>query len=226
MSSHGGWIASCVALLAAGAGAARAQPGTTVAGRLAILEKGGKRTADVGQAVVWLEASRAGSPAGRVEISTENKQFLPHVLVVPAGSAVSFPNHDPFNHNVFSLSEAGPFDLGLYDRGETRTARFSRPGIIRVYCNVHANMNAFVVVRDNPFYTQPGADGSFAIVDVPPGEYTLQVWHERGGEASRKIEVGPAGLQGLELTLDARGFKSKPHLNKFGKPYDDEGRRY
>jgi plastocyanin len=226
MRSHGGWIASCVALLAAGAGAARAQPGTTVAGRLAILEKGGKRTTDVGQAVIWLEASRAAAPAGRVEIATEKKQFLPHVLVVPAGSAVSFPNHDPFNHNVFSLSEAGPFDLGLYNRGETRTARFSRPGIIRIYCNVHASMNAFVVVRDNPFYTQPGADGSFAIADVPPGAYTLQVWHERGGEASRKIEVGPAGLQGLELTLDARGFKSRPHLNKFGKPYDDEGRGY
>jgi len=226
MPLHGRWIASSVALLAAGAGVARPQAGATVAGNLAILEKGGKRAADVGQAVIWLEAPRADARGSRLEIATENKQFLPHVLVAPAGSSVAFPNHDPFNHNVFSLSEAGPFDLGLFDRGETRVARFAKPGIIRVYCNVHATMNAFVVVRDNPFYTQPGADGSFAFAGVPPGEYTLQVWHERGGEASRKIQVGPAGLQGLELSLDASGFKSKSHLNKFGKPYDVEGRRY
>jgi plastocyanin len=226
MLSPGAWIASCAALLAAGAGPARAQAGTAVTGRIAILEKGGKRAADVGQAVIWLTANRAAAPAGRVEIATENKQFLPHVLVVPAGTAVAFPNHDPFNHNVFSLSEAAPFDLGLYDRGETRTVQFPHPGIVRVYCNVHGTMSAFVVVRDNPFYTQPGADGSFTIAGVPAGEYTLTAWHERGGETSRKIQVGPQGLDPLELVLDARGFKSRPHLNKFGRPYDDEGRRY
>ena len=93
----------------------------------------------------------------QAEIGTADKAFSPHVLVVPVGSTVSFPNHDPFNHNVFSLSEENPFDLGLYGRGETRSVRFTRPGIVRVYCNVHAQMSALVVVRDSPV-VRPAAE--------------------------------------------------------------------
>jgi len=197
----------------------------TVRGNLAITDKGGKQATDVGDAVIWLEGGGSVRPK-KAEIATEKRQFLPHVVIVPVGSAVAFSNHDPFNHNVFSLSEDDPFDLGLYGRGETRSAPFAKPGIARVYCNVHAQMTAFVIVRDNPWFTQPSADGSFTLADVPAGSYRLRVWHERGGESTRPLDVPAAGIADLRLTLDASGFKFTPHLNKFGKPYDTDGRRY
>src|SRR6185312_1977507 len=147
------------ALLAASLAAQRAGD---VRGRLTLLDKGNRPAEDVGQAVVWLEGGTPAAPI-QAEITTAEKAFTPHLLVVPVGSTVSFPNHDPFNHNVFSLSEEQPFDLGLYGRGETRSVRVTRPGIVRVYCNVHAQMSALVVVRDGPYFTQPAGDGSFTL---------------------------------------------------------------
>jgi plastocyanin len=203
-------------------------PGTaTVKGHLTLLDKGDRQAEDVGQAVVWLASPQAVAPAPvRAEITTAEKQFSPHVLVVPVGSTVSFPNHDPFNHNVFSLSEEHPFDLGLYSRGEPRSVKFDRAGIIRIYCNVHAQMSALVVVRDTPYYAQPSNDGSFSLPSVPPGRYELHAWHERSPEVSRELEVPAGGIDSLELELDARGYKFQPHLNKFGQPYPRQGRRY
>ena len=199
----------------------------TLTGHLTLLDKSDKQAEDVGQAVIWLTADKpAPPPPMRAEITTAEKQFSPHVLVVPVGSSISFPNHDPFNHNVFSLSEENPFDLGLYGRGETPAVKFERAGIVRVYCNVHSQMSALVVVRDDPWYAQPASDGSFTIPSVPPGHYTLHAWHERAPAVSRPLEVPAAGLSKLELQLDARGYQFKPHLNKFGRPYPQQGRRY
>jgi plastocyanin len=200
--------------------------GARVGGRVTMRDKG-DRPGDVGQAVVWLATSAPVAVAPvRAEMGTAQKEFSPHVLVVPVGSTVSFPNHDPFNHNVFSLSEEGPFDLGLYGRGEGRSVKFSRPGIVRVYCNVHAQMSAIVVVRDNPYFTQPESDGTFSLPSVPAGSYLLHVWHERAPEVTRQLQVSPAGLENLTVELDARGYRFKPHLNKFGQPYPQQGRRY
>jgi plastocyanin len=204
-----------------------AQPEGGVAGWVTILDKEDRAAADVGQAVIWLESAEPALVAPvQVTMSAENKQFLPSVLVIPVGSTVTFPNHDPFNHNVFSLSDAGPFDLGLYGRGEGKSASFNKPGIVRVYCNVHATMSGFIIVRDNPWYTQPGADGSFAIPEVPPGTYKLRAWHERTKDFTQTITVPAGGLHDLQLQLDARGYKYKAHLNKYGQPYSDAGRRY
>jgi plastocyanin len=198
-----------------------------VRGRLTVLDRGDSQAADVGQAVVWLEtATPVATKPVEVEISTASKAFTPHVLVIPAGSTVAFPNHDPFNHNVFSLSKENPFDLGLYGRGARRSARFSRSGIVSVYCNVHAQMSALVIVRDNPYFAQPGSDGWFTIARVPPGKYVLHAWHERAREVTRDLTVGPDGLHDLAFQLDARGYQFKPHLNKFGQPYALQGRRY
>ncbi len=212
-------------LLALGAAATlAARRATDVRGRLTVLDKGNRPAEDVGQAVIWLDGRGAAPAPARAEITTSDKAFRPHVLVVPAGSTVSFPNLDPFNHNVFSLSEERPFDLGLYGRGETRTARFTRAGVVRVYCNVHAQMSALVIVRDGPYVAQPSGDGSFTLSQVPPGRYTLHAWHERAPEATQPVVVPPGGLGGLALTLDARGHRFKPHLNKFGQPYPQQGR--
>jgi len=127
---------------------------------------------------------------------------------------------------VFSLSEENPFDLGLYGRGEARSMRFARAGVMRIYCNVHAQMSALVVVRDNPYFGQPSSDGSFALPAVPAGSYVVHAWHERTPEVTRELEVPAAGIRDLALELDARGYQFKPHLNKFGQPYAQQGRRY
>jgi plastocyanin len=214
-------VLAAAAVLTVGA----ARPAAEVRGHVTLLEKGNRQANDVGQAVVWLDGRGPVEPL-TAEITTSQKAFSPHVLVVPAGSTVSFPNHDPFNHNVFSLSEEQPFDLGLYGRGETRSVRFTRAGIIRVYCNVHAQMSALIVVRDGPYFAQPEGDGSFALPPVPPGQYLLHAWHERAGEITQPLEVPSGGLADVAVQLDARGYRFKPHLNKYGQPYPQEGRRY
>ena len=200
----------------------------TVTGRLTLLEKDDKQAEDVGQAVIWLAPNTSISPPApvRAEINTADKEFSPHVLVLPLNSTVAFPNHDPFNHNVFSLSEENPFDLGLYGRGETKAVKFGHAGIVRIYCNVHPQMSALVVVRDNPHYSQPSSDGSFNIEAVPAGRYVLHAWHERAPAKTRDLVVPADGISAIELQLDGRGYKFKPHLNKFGRPYPQQGRRY
>ena len=199
---------------------------SAIQGRLSVLDKGDKPAEDVGQAVVWLEgASAPAATPGAAQMVTEGKQFVPRILVLAAGSTLTFPNNDPFNHNVFSLSEEGPFDLGLYGRGEAKGTTFNRPGIIRVYCNVHSTMSALVLVRDNVLWSQPGGDGSFRIEGVPPGRYVLHAWHERAGETTRDVFIGSQPYQ-VSLTLDARRFRFQSHLDKTGRPYSDRGRRY
>jgi hypothetical protein len=206
---------------------AAGSPTAEVSGRVTMLDKENQPGDDVGQAVIWLSGPPVQPrPPTQTDIGTSNKEFSPHVLVVPVGSTVSFSNYDPFNHNVFSLSEENPFDLGLYGRGEARSVRFERPGLVRVYCNVHAQMSALVLVRDTPWYTQPHSDGSFTLSSVPAGAYILHAWHERAPEVTQELTVPAGGLPELALELDARGYEFKPHLNKHGQPYPQQGRRY
>jgi plastocyanin len=197
---------------------------------LGLLERDDKPAKDLAQAVVWLEPVQRGAGIASPEtlrVVTADKEFRPRVTVVGVGATVTFPNNDPFDHNVFSLSQEAPFDLGLYGRGQSKSVQLSRPGIIRVYCNVHPQMSAFILVRDTPWYATPRADGSFAIGGVPPGDYVLRAWHERAGPfGARPLVVGAAGVTALDLRLDARGYKFVQHLNKFGQPYARRGRRY
>jgi plastocyanin len=204
-----------------------AQGGATVVGMVVLHDRGDQAAEDLGQAVVWLES--ASPPAvipGPVSMAIQDKQFIPHLLVVPVGSSVTFPNHDSFKHNVFSLSEPGPFDLGLYSRGDGKSARFDKPGLIRVYCNVHATMSGFVLVVPTPWSSQVAGDGTFVLKDVPPGNYTLHAWHERAKEETQPLTVPAAGMTGLKIELDASGYHFRPHLNKYNQPYSTTGRRY
>jgi plastocyanin len=220
-------IAAAGVLVLAPADLGGQQTGTMVAGRVSLLDKNDRAATDVDQAVIWLAGSHAPAlPPDTVEMATENKQFLPRLVLLPVGSTVGFPNHDPFNHNVFSLSPEHPFDLGLYGRGGVKTVTFDKPGIIRVFCNVHAQMRAIVVVRESGLVAQPGADGSFKLEQVPPGDYVLHLWHERAREVTQSIRVGSVPPPPLSLTLDARGYRFVQHKDKNGRSYADRSRRY
>jgi plastocyanin len=144
--------------------------------------------------VVYLEGSVAGGapdsgPASNVEVQQLDRRFVPDVVVVPVGSMVSFPNMDPIFHNVYSLSKAKAFDLGSYDKGETRRVTFLKPGIIEVYCHFHPNMAATVVVTPNRYFARPDRTGHYSLPDVPPGHYTLVAWHRTAGFFRKSIDV-------------------------------------
>jgi plastocyanin len=199
---------------------------TPVAGRVSVLERSGARTTDLENAVVWLEPADGARPAATpasAEIVMEARTFRPSVRV-PPGAEVRFANYDPFRHNVFS--DAGPsrFDLGLYGRGESRSARIAAAGVYPVFCNIHSRMVAYVVAVPTRWYAQAGADGSYQIDAVPPGRYRLHAWHDRGGHQSREIVVATGAPAAADVQLDARGWRYVAHKNKYGQDYPPETR--
>jgi plastocyanin len=209
-------------LLLAAALAASPVLASTINGRVEIVEKGGKKATDLADAVVFVDGVKVRTKPARATITMKAKTFAPHVVVVPVGGTVEFPNEDPIFHNVFSVSGENRFDLDLYKRPKTGVWTFQAPGIVRVYCNIHPQMSAVVIVRDNPYFAKATADGSFAIDDVPAGRYTLKAWHERGNEAAVDVTVPAQGPVGAKLVLDASGFKRLPHKKKDGKDYSGE----
>lgn len=203
---------------------ALAQAGV-VRGRVTLKEKGGKPATDVSAAVVFVDGLAAGTSPGRATITMRGKAFEPKVVVTTVGGTVDFPNEDPILHNVFSVTNSNPFDLQLYKKPKSGSWTFTKPGIVKIYCNIHPQMSGVVLVRDNPYYTRPAADGSFVIEGVPNGRQTIKAWHERGGEVEETVDVGTEGKNEVTLALDASKFKWIPHRNKFGKPYP-EGEKY
>ena len=153
--------------------------------------------------VVHLVGVAASEPPRPVKatITQVNEEFVPHVVAVPVGSTVEFPNDDPFFHNVFSLSGPATFDLGRYPPGESRGRRFAKPGVVKVYCQIHSHMSAVVRVFDHPWFAIPGNAGQFALEDVPAGERTIVAWHERVGEQRLTVTVVPGQTVKAAFTL-------------------------
>ena len=144
--------------------------------------------------------SKAVSPV-RLSIRQRNETFTPRVVAVTVGSEVDFPNDDPIYHNVFSLSRVRTFNLGRYPRGDTRRVRFDRPGIVKVFCEIHSHMSATVIVFDHPWFAMPDETGRFALDAVPPGDHEVTAWHERLGDTTSRLRVEPGRAATADFVL-------------------------
>jgi plastocyanin len=158
--------------------------------------------------VIYLEGPgpTGNDPAVRATLSMQqiDRRFSPDLLVVPMGSTVSFPNMDPIFHNIFSLSKPKTFDLGTYDKGETRKVAFAKPGVVGVYCHLHPNMEATILVTPNRWYARSDGSGQFRIPDVAPGRYTIVAWHKSAGffRKSVVVETGRNSVVGFFIPID------------------------
>lgn len=152
---------------------------------------------DLRPAVVYLESAPARAfpdvEPMRATMDQRNETFVPHVLAVTVGTTVDFPNSDNTYHNVFSLRGPRPFDLGRYAAGRSKSVRFDRPGIVRVFCEIHSHMSAFILVFNHRYFSVTAADGRYQITRVPPGRYTLVAWNEGAIRESRQIVVAEDG---------------------------------
>jgi plastocyanin len=140
--------------------------------------------------VVYLKDAppRPAAPV-RVEIRQRDENFFPRVVAVPVGSTVDFPNDDPIYHNVFSLSRAKTFNLGRYPHGASQRVRFDKPGIVKVFCDIHSHMTATVVVFNHPWFVVPSENGRFELPDLPAGDHQVSAWHERLGDTTLRIRL-------------------------------------
>jgi plastocyanin len=160
---------------------------------------------DLRRGVVYLETAPRGAfeerDAVRAVLDQRNETFVPHVLAVMVGSVVDFPNSDKTYHNVFSLSKTKRFDLGRYAAGRSKSVRFDRAGVVRVFCDIHSHMNAFILVFNHPFFDVTTPEGRFRIDSVPPGTYTVVAWYEGEAQATRPVTVPAGGLVDIELVV-------------------------
>lgn len=190
-----------------------------------------KSAQDFSDVVVWLKPmdsqaaeSKSAERGTRVRLIQHRKSFQPHVLVVPVGTLVDFPNRDPFFHNVFSLFDGKRFDLGLYEAGATNSVRFDRVGVSFLFCNIHPEMSAVVVAVDTPYFAASDRSGSISIANVPDGKYELHVWYERSlpedlKELNRIVTIGAAAPGLGEIRVPANPGFSPEHKNKYGQEY-------
>jgi plastocyanin len=189
--------------------------------------------ADESQVVIWLtpldapaakDAVAPASAGNTPELVQRNKSFEPHVIVVQVGSLIRFPNKDPFFHNIFSMYDGKRFDLGLYEAGTSRSVRFDRPGVSFLFCNIHAEMSAVVIVVDTPYFAMSDRTGHLTIPDVPDGRYQMHVWYERSlpenlKELTRVVTVSEKSRSlGAIHVVDNPNF-TLAHKNKYGEDY-------
>jgi plastocyanin len=173
-----------------------------------------------------LSVRHSVAPNAALRLVQKNKSFEPHILVVPAGSAVEFPNHDPFFHNVFSLFEGKRFDLGLYEAGSSRMVQFDRPGISYIFCNIHPEMSAVVITLTTTLYDVSNQNGLVTMAGVPYGRYLLHIWSEGMGPensppVTREVAVAENTVSLGTIQVPEVNSQSMAHKNKYGRDYDE-----
>ena len=222
-------VVVALALTACAAPAAADAP--SIEGTVTIFEKPGTPKARNDGVIVFLDElehpASPKMPEAHAVLRQSNKQFTPEVLPVVVGTTVEFPNKDIVFHNVFSLSRVKPFDLGLYAQGESRSVTFDQPGLVKVYCNIHPQMVASILVLANPYFAVTDAQGRFIISGMPVGKATVRSWYARSHSSpEREVTVTPEGIKDLNLALvENLRFEiqeetvSVEHKNKLGQDY-------
>lgn len=233
-------ILNCVlSLLACTSSATCRAQGSSVSIILAVTRPGapnakkpGGKVADASNLAVWLtpldrtDAStpRRPPPEKPPQLVQRHKTFEPHVLIVPVGTRVEFPNRDPFFHNIFSLYDGRRFDLGLYEAGTTRTVLFDRAGVSFLFCNIHAEMSAVVVSLDTPYFGLSDRSGNIVIRNVPNGRYQLNVWYEKAAPEylkglTRIVTISDAARNIGPIRVQENPNFTPSHKNKYGLDY-------
>ena len=206
------------------------QQQTTLTATVAVMSGKKTKSRDAGNVVIWLARdggaitpNPVAQPSSHPRLTQKDKSFQPHILVVPVGSLVQFPNRDPFFHNVFSLFEGKRFDLGLYEAGSTRDVLFDKPGISYIFCNIHAEMSAVVIALNTPYYGISDRRGQIVIPDVAPGRYTLRVWYEGAlpdalNALTREVTVA-TGTTSIGMVRVPASNLPQEHKNLYGRDY-------
>jgi plastocyanin len=208
-----------LALLVVAASTAAAAPGGRVTGKVAVTDADGKAATGI-EVIVYVVGftDPAGTPAAVATVAQKGRAFVPDLIAITVGDKVAFPNGDGFLHNVFSQSTARKFDLGSFKKGESKTKEFPGPGVVDVYCNIHPEMAATILVLPNRRHTRAHADGTFTIEGVPAGTWTVFAYTRRATRpVSAKVTVTDGAETAINLALQ-RGAEP-PHLNKYGEKY-------
>jgi plastocyanin len=207
----------CITAIAFASSVAAAGPSGKVTGKVKVTEADGKPTsAEVIVYVVGFNEPPAADT--QVTVKQKGRKFVPELVAVTLGGKVNFPNEDAFLHNVFSQSSSRKFDLGSFKKGETKTKEFPAPGVVDVYCNIHPEMAATILVLPNQRHTRVASDGTFSLDGVPPGSWTVFAYTRRAPKpVSTKVTVTAGAETKIELAIQ-RGAEP-PHLNKYGEKY-------
>jgi plastocyanin len=204
---------------------------STVHGSVRILHSSASES-DSGDVVVWLTPMQGGGLAGRgptARLLQKNKKFIPHVVAVTQGTQIEFPNQDVFFHSVFSIHQGKTLDLGLFESGATRKVRFSQPGVSYIFCKIHPEMSAVVVVLQTRFFAMTDAAGNFQIRHVPPGRYKLEVWHELAGKEelnaqARELDLVSGDNELSGIVLHSSDTREEQPASGSGSGYGSSGK--
>lgn len=180
-----------------------------------------KKKRDMSGVLVYITGFKSEVPGEIPDLVQENSTFLPGILPIVAGQKVRFPNKDDIYHNVFSISHTKSFDLGQYKMTEpSKTVLFEKPGLVSVFCNIHPQMIAYVVVLENKAFSMTDKDGTFRIRDIPPGTYTINAWLPKAERAAIQVDIKPGKSSIVNLEI-SETIKVKPHKRKDGSRYPE-----